>query len=70
MSNTLPVALTRLSEYISTILKFVDPYDHYAACWFTLRDMSVSLSDPLHSEEFYFLNTRGKRSDVLYLCRV
>ena len=38
MSNTLPIALTRLSEHISTInfgLKKIDPYDHYAACWVT-----------------------------------
>ena len=34
MSNTLPTALTRLSEHILTIT--FDPYDHYAACWVTL----------------------------------
>ena len=36
MSNTLPIALTRLLEKISTI-NSVDPHDHYAACWVSLR---------------------------------
>ena len=43
MSNTLPIALTRLLEHISTInsvWKKIDPYDHHAACWVTLRNRS------------------------------
>ena len=36
MSNTFPIALTRLSEHISTIKSIFDPFDHYAACWVTL----------------------------------
>ena len=39
MSNTLPIALTRLLEYILTlnsVFKKIDPYDHYAVCWVTL----------------------------------
>ena len=38
MSNTLPVALARLMEYISTINSVLFyPCDHYAACWVTLN---------------------------------
>ena len=40
MSNTLPIALTRLSEHISIVFfsfEYFDPYDHYAACWVTLH---------------------------------
>ena len=38
MSNTLPIAITRLLEHISIINQFenFDPYDHYAAWWVTL----------------------------------
>ena len=41
MGNTLPIALARLSEHISTINSSktkIDPYDHYAACWVTLMN--------------------------------
>ena len=49
MSNTLPIALTRLLESISAInssLKLFDPYDHYAVCWVTLIVIDIE-SDSL-----------------------
>ena len=46
MSNTLPIALTRLLQHISNHLfsldKF-DPYDHFAACWVTLSESVIPL---------------------------
>ena len=44
MSNTLPIALTRLSEGTNFNHLFsskkIGPYDHYAAYWVTLMDLS------------------------------
>ena len=45
MRDALPIALTRLLEYISTInsvCKMFDPYDHYAACCVTLSLYSTA----------------------------
>ena len=49
MSNISQIALTRLLDWISTIISvyfFLDPFDHYDAFWFPLRPCFPSSDYP------------------------
>ena len=67
MSNTLPIALTRLSEHITTInsiLKKFDPYDHYAACWVTLMSSPECTCGLVHGGSMHLLLTVPERGRI------
>ena len=67
MSNTLPIALTTLFEYISTIISVCKMLTHhYAACWVTLtqpiRNIIMTLKFDVASQSF--IKSRGNMKPV------
>ena len=67
MSNTLPKALTRLLEHISTInsVEKMNSYDHYAAGWDTLTKYAFyMLSGPPPSFFCMYVKRNGNIYDA------